>query len=72
MRSWALVLGVLVLVGVPIAGFLLWVKVFGGPDGERLQRRRMQGPFVPPDAEEIAEEESGPLRSSVEPHDKNG
>ncbi len=32
-------------------------RMYNSPDGERLQRKRMQGPFVPLSAEEISEDE---------------
>ena len=57
MPTWILVIGVLVLVFAPFAGLYLWVKVFNGPDGERLQKQRMQGPFVPLGAEVIEDDE---------------
>jgi hypothetical protein len=34
------------------------LKLFNSPDGERYRKRRMQGPFVPLSAEEIAEDEA--------------
>lgn len=70
MPTWALALVALLILVVPCAVFLLWLKVFNGPDGERLQKFRMQGPFVPLSEAEIqadaerarsrtAQEESG-------------
>lgn len=47
METWVLVLAILVAVGAPFLSFFVWLKVFDGPDGERLQKLRMQGPFVP-------------------------
>ena len=32
------------------------LRRFGPPDWERIQKRRMQGPFVPLSGEEIAED----------------
>lgn len=34
------------------------LQLFNSPDGERYRKRRMQGPFVPLSAEEIAEDEA--------------
>ena len=42
----------IIIIGAPVIGILLWIKAFGGEDGERLQKMRMQGPFVPVDDEE--------------------
>ena len=44
---------VMVVVIVGIVAF----RVFNSPDGERYQKMRMQGPFVPLSAEDIAEDE---------------
>ena len=33
------------------------LKLYNSPDGERYRKRRMQGPFVPLSAEEIAEDD---------------
>ncbi len=33
------------------------LKLSNSPDGERYRKRRMQGPFVPLSAEEIAEDD---------------
>ena len=34
------------------------LKLFNSPSGERYRKRRMQGPFVPLSAEEIAEDKA--------------
>ncbi|MDB5932898.1 MAG: hypothetical protein JWQ01_242 [Massilia sp.] len=36
----------------------LRLKVFNSSDGERYMKRRMQGPYVPLSAEELAEDEA--------------
>lgn len=36
----------------------LSLKVFNGADGERYMKRRMQGPWVPVGADDIAEDEA--------------
>ena len=39
---------IVLLVVVALCGGLYYIfRVFNGPDGERYQRQRMQGPFVP-------------------------
>ena len=51
------VLGILAVFLILAAFLLVLVKVFSvfnSPDGERYRKMRMQGPFVPLSAEEIA------------------
>lgn len=53
-----LLLGILIVIA--ILGLLVAVKVariYNSPEGERIQRMRMQGPFVPLSADEIEEDE---------------
>ena len=57
MQPWILVLAVLVAVCAPVLAIFVWLKAFGGPDGERLQKLRMQGPFVPLSEEDIKKDE---------------
>lgn len=45
-----------IVAGVFVALKLL--KYYNSPDGERHGKRRMQGPFVPLSAEEIAEDDA--------------
>ena len=40
-----------------IAIRLMAFRVLNSPDGERYQKMRMQGPFVPLSAEEIADDQ---------------
>ena len=42
-------LGMLVVVGAPVLGVYLWVRLARSKDGERYLKQRMQGPFVPTD-----------------------
>lgn len=44
---------------VPIAGYLAyqWWKRLNSPDGERWIKRRMQGPFLPLSADELAQDD---------------
>ncbi|MBC7617934.1 MAG: hypothetical protein H7293_02900 [Candidatus Saccharibacteria bacterium] len=42
-------------IAAPIVAYLLY-KLYNSPDGERYRKRSMQGPFVPLDAEEIAQD----------------
>ena len=35
-----------------------FIKMFNSPDGERLARRAVQGPFVPLSEEDIAEDQA--------------
>lgn len=54
-------------VGVALYFAFRLLTSFNSPDGERYRKRRMQGPFVPLSAEEIAEDEAriaGPRRKS--------
>jgi hypothetical protein len=59
MDRYTLFVSVLALcfVVVPYLAFRL-LKLFNSADGERYRKRRMQGPFVPLSAEEIAEDEA--------------
>jgi hypothetical protein len=45
---------------VPIGGYIAfqWWKMFDSADGERRLKQRVQGPFVPLGAEEIADDEA--------------
>ena len=50
----------MLVVWVPLAAFIAWrwLKAFNSPDGERYMKRRMQGPFAPLGADEIAADEA--------------
>ena len=56
MDDWKTVLMLLTVVGAPLLGIYLSLKAYGGERGERYQKRRMQGPFVPLSEDEIAED----------------
>lgn len=45
---------------LPIAGYAAyqWFKIFNSADGERYMKRRAQGPFVPLNADDIAEDDA--------------
>jgi hypothetical protein len=47
MPTWALALIALLILVLPCIAFYVWWRVFNSPDGERYQKLRMQGPFVP-------------------------
>jgi hypothetical protein len=47
---------ILILAGALVA-LVVTARVYNSTDGERLRKRRTQGPFVPLSAEEIAEDE---------------
>lgn len=51
---------VMVVAFIAFAAFKLW-KALNSPNGERYLKRRMQGPFVPLSAEEIASDEARKL-----------
>lgn len=44
-------LSILVIVGAPLLGVYLWIRLGNSPQGERYIKQRMQGPFVPVDKE---------------------
>lgn len=60
---------VLVVLAVPLLAYIAYrqLKWFNSPDGERYLKRRMQGPFVPLSAEEIAEDEARKSKTPVRP-----
>lgn len=62
MSGWQMPLAVIVIVGAPILGIYLAIKAYGGENGERYQKRQMQGPFVPLSQEDIAEDEENIYR----------
>ena len=47
-----LVLTLLAVVGAPLLGLWLWVRLARSAQGERYLKQRMQGPFVPLDERE--------------------
>ena len=51
---------IIVVCIVPLWGFAAfkWWKIFNSPDGERYLKRRMQGPFVPLSADEVASDDA--------------
>jgi len=51
-EDWRFWLTVLVAVGAPVTGALLWWFVASGERGEKYMKQRMQGPFVPANEEE--------------------
>jgi hypothetical protein len=60
-------LAVLLIVVLGIFGawcLMHYFSVFNSDDGERYQRRRMQGPFVPLSHEDIEEDERRKRRRS--------
>lgn len=57
MDGWLMPFAVVVIIGAPILGIYLTIKAYGGKNGERFQKRQMQGPFVPLSREDIAEDE---------------
>lgn len=57
MIEWKTALMILTVIGAPALGLYLSFKAYGGENGERYRERRMQGPFVPLSAEDIAEDE---------------
>lgn len=59
MEKGLIVLMVLILWG-PAVLYLAYrfIKMFNSPDGERLARRNLQGPFVPLSREDIADDEA--------------
>lgn len=60
MSARAVILMTMVVVFVPLWAYMArkWWRAFNSPDGERYRKLRMQGPFVPLDAEEINHRES--------------
>jgi hypothetical protein len=56
METWKMVLTLIVVIGAPALGIYLYIKAFGGKNGERYIKMRMQGPFVPLSKEEIEED----------------
>ncbi|WP_426109650.1 hypothetical protein [Massilia sp. PWRC2] len=59
MEKGLIVLMVLILWG-PAVLYLAYrfIKMFNSPDGERLARRTVQGPFVPLSRDDIADDEA--------------
>ena len=45
-------LSLLAVVGAPLLGAYLWIRLGNSPHGERYMKQRMQGPFVPVDKED--------------------
>ena len=45
-------LSLLAVVGAPLLGAYLWIRLGNSPQGERYMKQRMQGPFVPVDKED--------------------
>ena len=56
MNTLTLILTLVALASVVV--LYLAFKLFNSPDGERYRKQRMQGPFFPISAEEIAEDEA--------------
>ncbi len=42
-------LTLLVVIGAPVLGVYLWIRLARSKDGERYLKQRMQGPYVPTD-----------------------
>ncbi|MBK6595315.1 MAG: hypothetical protein IPG23_22775 [Burkholderiales bacterium] len=57
MQSWILLLLMVVVPAVALIGMVKLMRALNAPDWERNRRIRMQGPFVPLSAEDIAEDE---------------
>lgn len=47
MATWVIALIVLSALVLSCLALFVIFKIFNGPDGERYQKLRMQGPFVP-------------------------
>ncbi|HJW55729.1 MAG TPA: hypothetical protein VJ577_10690 [Burkholderiaceae bacterium] len=58
MIEWKTGLTIFTVIGAPALGLYLSFKAYGGENGERYRKRRMQGPFVPLSAEDIAEDDA--------------
>lgn len=41
-------IAIVVLLSAGVYGWIRWLAVFDGPDGERYRRRAAQGPFAGP------------------------
>lgn len=57
MHPWVLLLILFVVAAIALIGMVKLMRALSAPDWERNRRIRMQGPFVPLSAEEIAEDE---------------
>ena len=57
MQSWILLLLMVVVPAVALIGMVKLMRTLNAPDWERNLRIRMQGPFVPLSADEVAEDE---------------
>ena len=45
-------ISILAVIGAPLLGAYLWIRLGSSPQGERYMKQRMQGPFVPLDKED--------------------
>ncbi|MGZ3158993.1 MAG: hypothetical protein ACXU7H_07910 [Burkholderiaceae bacterium] len=66
MGTWQLILTLIAVIAMAAFGIYLYIKVFGGENGERYIKMRMQGPFVPLSKEEIEEDEERKKNSSLD------
>ena len=57
----------LCFIAIPFVAYWLF-KLYNSPDGERYRKRSMQGPFVPLDAEEIAEDAARKAAAQAKRH----
>lgn len=49
MEDWHSLATLIVVIGAPALGIYFYIKAYGGENGERHAKMRMQGPFVPTD-----------------------
>ena len=57
MEDWHSIVTLVVVIGAPALGIYFYVKAYGGENGERHAKMRMQGPFVPDNASNVTEDE---------------
>jgi uncharacterized protein YxeA len=66
MNAMGLAITIVIMLACAILGMYLWFKVYNSDSGERYIKQRMQAPFVPEDAEDIAAHQSRAVEKSVE------
>ena len=47
MEDWHSIVTLIVVIAAPALGIYFYIKAYGGENGERHAKMRMQGPFVP-------------------------
>ncbi len=62
MQDWHSIVTLIVVIGAPALGIYFYIKAYGGENGERHAKMRMQGPFVP-DNESDATVDEEPIRT---------